>query len=173
MEDFLAAAEALEEEARAAVGNARQTMNTKEFVKALDEAAISQAIAEAEQRTSGEIRVYVTEREITDPVAEAEKHFIKLGMTKTAERNGVLIYFAPRSQKFAVVGDQGVHARCGVEFWRHVTEDMVPLLKAGEFTPAVVLAVKEIGEVLAREFPWKAGDRNELPNRVEREGPSS
>ena len=144
-------------------------MKVEEFLKALDDGKISDGISAVEKTTTGEIRVYVCSKEISDVVAEAEKQFVKLGMANTELRNGVLIYFAPRSQKYAVIGDQGVHQRCGANFWQHITEEMTPLLKTGRFTDAILLAVKEIGEVLAKEFPWVEGDRNELPNNVARD----
>ena len=144
-------------------------METKQFLRALDDLKIAEAIAAAEKLTSGEIRVFVSEQAVEEPLLEAEKQFARLGMTKTAQRNGVLIYFAPKSQKYAVIGDKGVHEKCGQKFWEHITEEMTPLLKTGAFTEAVLLAVKDIGAVLAKEFPPLAGDRNELPNRVERE----
>jgi uncharacterized membrane protein len=147
-------------------------MKTKEFIQSLDDDRIAATIAEMEKRTSGEIRVFVTERAVEDVVVEAEKQFVRLGMTSTRERNGVLIYFAPASQKYAVVGDEGVHKRCGTQFWQHITEEMIPLLKTGRYTDAVLLAVRDIGEVLAREFPWTSGDRNELPNKVARDEPN-
>ena len=143
-------------------------METKEFLHALDDQQIAEAIAQAEKTTSGEIRVFVSEAVVNEPVSEAEKQFMRLGMTKTAQRNGVLIYFAPKSQKYAVIGDKGVHEKCGQKFWEHITEEMTPLLKGGKYTEAVVLAVKEIGAALAKEFPPVAGDKDELPNRVER-----
>jgi uncharacterized membrane protein len=144
-------------------------MQAKDFLNALDDAAVVKAIAHAEKRTSGEIRVFVTHKPVEDAVVAARRHFVELGMTKTEARNGVLIFFAPKSRSFAVIGDQGVHEKCGQHFWEHITAKMTPLLKEGKFTDAVVFAVKEIGEVLAKEFPWKAGDRNELPNQVARD----
>lgn len=146
-------------------------MKTRDFVAALDDARIAEAIGRAEKSTSGEIRVAVTEREVADVVAEAEKQFVKMGMAKTDLRNGVLIFFAPRSQKFAVIGDQGVHTRCGPEFWQHIAAEMTPLLKAAKYTDAILLAVEQVGQVLAREFPWAQGDKNELPNTVHRDEP--
>ena len=143
-------------------------METKAFLHALDDQQIAEAIAQAEKTTSGEIRVFVSESAVDEPVLEAEKQFVRMGMMKTAQRNGVLIYFAPKSQKYAVIGDKGVHEKCGQKFWEHITEEMTPLLKARKFTEAVVLAVKDIGVALAKEFPPIAGDKNELPNRVER-----
>jgi uncharacterized membrane protein len=144
-------------------------MQTKDFLHALKDEAIAHEIAEAEKRTSGEIRVFVSKKAVEDAVIEAEKQFVALGMAKTASRNGVLIYFSPKSQKYAVVGDKGVHEKCGQKFWEHITHDMTPLLKEGKFTEAIVLAVREIGAVLAKEFPWRSGDKNELPNKIARD----
>jgi uncharacterized membrane protein len=143
-------------------------MKTKEFLNALDDQQIAAAIGEAEKRTSGEIRVFVDEATVENPVAEAEKQFARLGMMKTAQRNGVLIFIAPKSQKFAVIGDEGVHKKCGQQFWEHITAGMTPLLKEHKFTEAIVHAVREIGGALAKEFPPIANDKDELPNRVER-----
>ena len=54
----------------------------------------------------------------------AQAQFTALEMHKTSEKNGVLIYVAPRVQKFAVIGDKGVHERCGQEFWEIVASEM-------------------------------------------------
>ena len=64
---------------------------------------------EAERRSSGEIRVLVSRRKVEDALATAQREFLRLGMAKTRQRNGVLLYFAPLSQRFAIVGDTGVH----------------------------------------------------------------
>ncbi|MGZ8920218.1 MAG: TPM domain-containing protein, partial [Limisphaerales bacterium] len=72
-------------------------METKQFLHALDDQQIAEAITVVEKLTSGEIRVFVSEQSVDEPVLEAEKQFARLGMTKTAQRNGVVIYFAPKS----------------------------------------------------------------------------
>ena len=94
-------------------------MKTKHFVQALDHARITAAIAEAERATSGQIRVFVSHRDVDDALAAARERFAKLGMEKTAARNAVLIFLAPEARKYAVVGDEGIHGRCGAdEFWK-------------------------------------------------------
>ena len=45
-------------------------------------------------------------------------------MTRTRERNAVLLYFAPVSRKFAVVGDAGVHEKCGAGFWEEIVAEV-------------------------------------------------
>jgi uncharacterized membrane protein len=75
-----------------------------------------------------------------------------------------LILVAPRPQKFAVVGDEGVHQNCGAEFWQQMVEKMREHFRREEFTDALVEAIETAGELLARCFPRKDDDRNELPD---------
>lgn len=144
-------------------------MSPKEFLGKIDEPRLVSAITDAEARSSGEIRVYISHRDRVDALAYAQARFVKLGMTKTAQRNGILIYFAPISRQFAIVGDVGIHEKCGEVFWREVASRMEPLLKAGQYTDAIIEAVREVGGLLERHFPRQGGDRNELPNKVIRD----
>jgi uncharacterized membrane protein len=141
-------------------------MKTTSFLNALDDAKIVSAIAEAESRTSGEIRVYVSDKEISDAVKEAEKQFSRLGMHRTERQNGVLIFFAPKSQNFAVIGDAGIHRQCGEAFWQEVAVAMEESLKEQHFTDAILKAVGRVGHALAAHFPREKADRNELPDRI-------
>ena len=150
---------------RELVGN----MKSKEFINRLEEARIVGAIAEAERKSSGEIRVYVSHRKRTDPLAFAQKRFLELGMTNTRHRNAVLIYLVPRTRQFAIVGDRGVHEKCGDAFWRDVTARMTDLLKQGRFTDAILNAIQKVGDVLARNFPRDSEDQNELPDQIVRD----
>ena len=81
----------------------------KQFLNQLRHDDIVAAIRNAEQKTSGEIRVFISHKNVDDPVAAAQSHFERLGMTKTHHRNGILIFVAPRARKFAVIGDTAVH----------------------------------------------------------------
>lgn len=144
-------------------------MKSHEFLKQLDEQRIVATIHQAERKSSGEIRVMVSEKLCPDPLGAARHSFQKLGMDRTHERNGVLIYFVPAARKFAVVGDVGVHAKCGDNFWQEVAAGMETDLKAGRFTDAIVGAVTRVGDLLAQHFPRRPDDQNELPDAVVRD----
>jgi uncharacterized membrane protein len=143
-------------------------MKTTEFVHSLNEPEIVRAIAEAEQKTSGEIRLYVSHQKREDVLAAAEQRFVALEMANTRERNAVLLYFAPLANKFAIVGDTGVHEKAGQNFWEEIIQEMSPGLRAGHFTEAIVGAIHHVGEVLARHFPRSPDDQNELPDSIAR-----
>lgn len=152
--------------AREATG--KRDMKTDELLEQFQDAAIVAAIVAAEARTTGEIRVFITRKAPDDAVARAERRFRKLGMHRTEQRNGVLLYLAPRVQKFAVVGDEGIHRQCGQDFWETVAAGLSSRLRTGRYTDAVVHAVTEIGEILARHFPGSRTD-NELPDEIVRD----
>ncbi len=133
----------------------------------IDAVRVQDAIAAAERLGSGEIRVVVARASASDPVAAAEHEFDRLGMARTEARNGVLLFLAPRSRTFAIVGDEGVHARCGETFWKEVAAAMETEFRRGDFTAGLVLGIGRAGALLAEHFPRRVGDSNELPDRVE------
>ena len=125
------------------------------------------AIADAEKKTSSEIRVHVTRRVPEDLEQRALRRFHLLGMTKTAERNGVLIYIAPRAHRFRILGDVAIHEKAGADFWTAVAASMEEHFRKGEFTEGVIRAVGTVGEKLAAHFPRRKDDRDELPNVID------
>lgn len=133
----------------------------------IDARRIVAAIEAAELRTSGEIRVVIAKRPAEDAVAAAKQEFERLGMTRTAARNGVLIFVAPKSHTFAVVGDTGIHERCGEGFWSELAQHLTEHFKRAEFTAGLIQAVERAGALLATHFPRQPDDRNELSNDIE------
>jgi uncharacterized membrane protein len=119
---------------------------------------VVQAIASAEEKTSGEIRVVVARHKTKDAVAAAQAYFNRFKMADSPLRNGILILVAPRSRNFAVIGDSGVHERCGDAFWASLTEAMGGYFRRGDFTDGIVHGVERAGELLAKTFPKSTGD---------------
>ena len=131
-----------------------------------DRRRILAAIQSAERLTSGEIRVHVQPRCGEDPMHDARRVFERLGMTRTAARNGVLIFLAVRHQRFAVIGDTAIHAAVGEDFWRHTAAAMQPYFAAGELAAGLEAGVQTLGAALQRHFPYQRNDVNELPDTI-------
>jgi uncharacterized membrane protein len=143
---------------------------TDSFFSRIDEPRIVEAIRSAELRSRGEIRIHVTEHAVTDAVKEAARAFERLGMTATAERNGLLIFVAPKSQKFAVLGDSGITALVGTAPLDEIATAMSVAFREGRFTEGLVEALSRAGELLAVHFPPRMGasDQDELTNSISR-----
>jgi uncharacterized membrane protein len=148
-------------------------MKHREFISKLAHERIHAAIHEAEQKTSGEIRVMISHQRAPDPVAAAQQAFRRLGMEQTKHRNAVLIFVAPRSRTFAVTGDEAVHARCGDEFWRELADAMTDYFKRGEYTDGILHGISRAGELLAAHFPRAPDDQNELSDDVVEDPPEA
>jgi uncharacterized membrane protein len=144
-------------------------MRTRDFINQLRHDDIVAAIRAAELRTSGELRVFISRQEVDDALPAAQKEFLRLEMQNTRERNGVLIFVAPRSCKFAVVGDAAVHQKCGDVFWQELAAVMGGHFRKSDFTNGIVHGVHKAGHLLAQYFPRRPDDRNELPDRVEQD----
>ena len=141
-------------------------MKASEFLNQLRHDDIVAAIREAEKITSGEIRVFISRKPVEDALPVAQAHFLRMEMEKTRHRNAVLIFVAPRTHKFAVIGDVGVQTHCGDVFWRELADEMAGHFRKSEFTTGIVHAVRKAGQLLAQHFPTSPGNRNELPDDV-------
>ena len=135
--------------------------------------AVAAAVREAERATSAEIRVHAERRvahglrrRTVDPIVRARDVFVALGMHRTAQRSGVLIYLAVEDRKLAIIGDEGIHTRVGDDYWTGVRDRMVERLRAGAMRDALVGAVTDVGAALARFFPRRPDDVDELPDDV-------
>lgn len=128
---------------------------------------IVRAIALAEKGTSAEIRLFL-ERDVRDPqgdpYARARTVFARLGMHATRAHNGVLVYLAVRSRRFAIVGDEQLHRRVGEDFWAGVRDRMAADFAAGRFVEGLEAGIATLGASLAGHFPPVADDANELPD---------
>jgi uncharacterized membrane protein len=135
--------------------------------------AILAAVRAAEANTAAEIRVHIERRvapggraPTRDALLRARQVFVALKMHETALRAGVLIYVAIEDRQLAIVGDEGIHARVDAGYWDAIRDRMVEHLRGGAARDAVVQAVTDVGAVLAREFPRRPDDIDELPDDV-------
>ncbi|MBL1215502.1 MAG: TPM domain-containing protein [Ignavibacteriae bacterium] len=131
---------------------------------------ISNKIKEAEKITSGELRVSIKEerpRFNKKSVRElAEEEFYKLGMDKTRDKTGIIIYMLLNEHQFYILADSGINEKVEESTWDKVRDEMQLNFKNGEFGKGVVLGVEKVGNILAEHFPIKSDDTNELSNKV-------
>lgn len=127
---------------------------------------ITAAIREAENQTSGEIRVYIARRCKGNPIEEAIKKFYELNMQKTFRGNGVLIYVAPKDKKAAIVGDEGIHTKINGAFWNETLTEMLSYFAKGLITEGLCKAVERAGKLINAHYPVTKDDLNELSDDV-------
>jgi uncharacterized membrane protein len=140
----------------------------KDFFSEEEKKMIVDAIREAEQQTSGEIRIYVESRcRFVDPLDRAAEVFAFLKMEKTTNRNAVLVYLAVKDRQLAIFGDQGIHEKVGEAFWKKEVMQIISQFQRDHFAEAIAKVIKEIGDALRYHFPYdRQTDINELPDDI-------
>jgi uncharacterized membrane protein len=142
--------------------------NKKEFFTAAEKTQLVEAIQKAEQRTSGEVRVFVESRcRFVDPIDRAQELFFELGMNQTELRNATLIYVAVKDQQAAVYGDQGIHEKVGTTYWKDVVQKMLLYFRKDNLSDGICQGISDLGEALVFYFPYnRETDKNELPDDI-------
>jgi uncharacterized membrane protein len=135
--------------------------------RGIDLARVRAAVEAAERATSGQIVVSVSRWFWGSVERNARRAFERLGVAHTHKRNGVLLFVVPARRRLVVLGDDGIHAKVGQEFWNATVFAIVDHFRAGEPTAGVVHGVELIGAQLAAHFPHTAEDTNELPDEPE------
>lgn len=142
-------------------------MPLTDFLTTDQQQRIVDAIGAAERRTSGEIRVHIEPKcKSADPVKRAVKVFDALRMYETRERNGVLIYVAYESRKFAIIGDCGINNHVPDGFWDEERDTLLKSLKDGNAADGICQVIAQVGENLAEYFPWTPDDINEQSDEI-------
>ena len=137
------------------------------FFSKTEEKAIVKAIKQAEKLSSGEIRVHVDKHYADDIETAAMQVFEKLKMYNTQDLNGVLIYINVPAHKFYLIGDEGIHAKVGANFWSQVSQSIATSFKTGSFAQGTIDGVLEIGKQLKSYFPYQGNaDKNELDDNI-------
>lgn len=128
--------------------------------------AIKLAIQKAEYNTSGEIRVVVEDKCREDVLDRAAYQFKKLAMHKTALRNGVLIYLSITDKKFAIIGDAGINAVTGPDFWNEAKEQMLAHFRENQLVEGLTSGITLVGQAMKTHFPYTKDDKNELSDDI-------
>jgi len=140
----------------------------KEFFTDEEKQNIVNAVRDAEQRTSGEVRVFVERHcRYVNAIDRAVEIFENLQMQKTELRNATLVYVAIKDRQLAVFGDEGIHQKVGNEYWANEVMKMINAFNRDNIAEGIRQCVLNIGEALAMHFPYnRSTDKNELPDDI-------
>jgi len=153
--------------AREEAGNRILTMKIKNFLNNVEHDRIHQAIKSAEEGTSGDIVLFISHRAAKDPLAAANQQFRKLKLENATDKNSLLIFLAPKTQTFAVVGGTELHEKVGQAWWGELIALLTRHFKEGRYTDGLVAAIERSGQALRTHFPAAASNRTGQQDIVE------
>ena len=96
----------------------------------------------------------------------ALEQFLLQNLHATEERTGVLLFVSVAEHYVEILADKGINDRVEPETWNAMVQDFVAQVRAGQVTEGFVRTIEACGDLLQTHFPWREGDRNELPNHL-------
>jgi uncharacterized membrane protein len=89
-------------------------------------------------------------------------------MQKTAGRNGVLILVSHLDHRFAIWGDEGIHAKAGQPLWEQARKVLLEDFAQRRYAEGIEACVREVGRELASHFPKNepGPGKNQISNEV-------
>ena len=132
---------------------------------------ITNKIREYEKLTAGEICVSIKEHKTffqkRRSVGElAKQEFARLGIGKTRDKTGILIYMILKERQFYILTDSAINDKVTENTWHKIKDGMQEFFIKGMFAKGIIHGVEETGKVLAEHFPVKPDDTNEIPDEV-------
>ncbi|MDO9011242.1 MAG: TPM domain-containing protein [Gallionella sp.] len=132
---------------------------------------IEDAIRTTETRHDGQIRFAVEPALELAPLLDGQtarqraiEVFSELHVWDTEHNNGVLIYLLLADRDVEIVADRGIHVKLGTEVWEAICQQMEAAFRAGQFEAGVLNGLQAVGEHLARHFPARNDQFNEIPD---------
>lgn len=96
----------------------------------------------------------------------AIRAFYEKGLHRTKDETGILIFISLLERKVWILGDRGINAKIPPESWQSFVGQLAAGIRSGRACEALCATIGDCGAELARHFPRKTDDANELPDEL-------
>ena len=96
----------------------------------------------------------------------AVRQFLAHNIHLTGERTGVLLFLSMEERYAEVIADSGIDAHVEQKDWDRIVGLLVSHASRERLAEGFCEAVAEVGALLARHFPPRLADRNELDDHL-------
>jgi putative membrane protein len=97
----------------------------------------------------------------------AERAFAQHSLSRTRDRNGLLIVLSLLEHQVCVLADQPLFESVPAAVWDHIVAEVLTPVKAGDIIGGLCRGIERAGNVLAQYCPPRRGHKpNELPDRL-------
>lgn len=114
------------------------------------------------------LRLRLVPRRLLDETAHglALRQFLARNLHVTAERTGVLIFVSLAERYAEIVADSGIAAKVPQADWDAAIATLLDHARSERLADGIVIAVGMAGDLLARHFPARPGDANEIEDHL-------
>jgi putative membrane protein len=110
---------------------------------------------------------FIGKRRLEEAVRErALRAFYEKGLYRTREETGILIFISLLEHKVWILGDRGINVKIPPDSWQRMVRELAEGIKGEKACEALCSVIAACGAELARHFPRRADDKNELTDEV-------
>lgn len=96
----------------------------------------------------------------------ALRAFYEKELFRTRDQTGVLFFISLFERRVWILADKGIHQKLSQQDLQQYAAGIARGIKEKDATAQLIRQIEAIGKVLARHFPIKADDTNEIPDEV-------
>lgn len=96
----------------------------------------------------------------------AGQHFFESGVAHTRDATGILIFISVLEHRVELLADKGISQKVSADKWQEIVNGIIEGIKTGKLCDRLCLAITECGDLLAKDFPIKHDDENELSDGI-------
>jgi len=127
---------------------------------------IQSAVDKVESNTVGEIILsFRNKKSMIEKLYSnhelAMKDFDKLGVYKTKERTGIMVFLIFEDKYFDIIADEGIYVKIPDDTWNKMEEKLKKEFRNKNYSKGLLALIDAMGDVLSMEFPTRAGADND------------
>lgn len=112
-------------------------------------------------------RFFISSHRLDDQVrTRAVRAFYEKGLHKTRDNTGVLFFISLFEHKVWILADQGIYSRIEKKQLSTFVQEIAAAISSGNTTDVLCVSIQKVGDLLARHFPIKTDDQNELLDKI-------
>jgi len=112
-------------------------------------------------------RLFLSKAEIEEEVFQrAVQAFYENQLHSTRDRTGILIFVSLLEHRVNILADAGINKKVSKNTWDDIVTQLILDIKKKRVEQGLCQAITTCGEILAKHFPIKADDTNELSNKL-------
>ena len=92
--------------------------------------------------------------------------FYKHRLHHTKDRTAILIMVSLLEHRVEILADAGINSKVPKDTWQGIVNDMIASIKTNDLSEGICIAVRECGEILAKDFPGQHDNPDEVSNKL-------
>ena len=132
-----------------------------------DKKLLVSLVKSTEENTSCEIKIHINDFCKGDALVKAIELIAKLGLDRTKNRTGIILYLAVKDKKFAIAGDVGIHKALPNNSWHDLKDEAISFFKDEKYMEGFVHCLQKLSMIVKATFPENKIDNvNEISDDI-------